>query len=439
MIKIITYIFIGFLVSFYFFPITFTFLPSGLNTKMILGVLGIFFAGLSWLETQNLTISRGLLISIIISLLFSFICYYSTDINNTTDYSYASYIVSFSVWFFGAFAVCYIIRYAHGGKASLRILTNYLAAVCFFQCVAAIMIDNIPSFKLLVDSVVNQGQDFFDEVNRLYGIGAALDSAGVRFSLVLVLITASLNNSIKTRGDTWNIALLLIAFFTISVIGNAIARTTILGVTSSLIYFLVGSGLFRKIIKMESIKLGVLFGFIFLFAVFLTVYLYNTNQAFYDQMRFAFEGFFNWIEHGEWRTGSTDKLNREMWIWPEDQKTWLIGSGKFGMYEFSTDIGYCRFILYCGLIGFSVFALLFVFNALYFMNRYPKYWMMFAIFLVLTFIFWIKVATDIFFIYALFYCLDTFSDEEEDKMQELDVTDKNEKLDENSLLYPRYI
>ncbi len=438
MFKIISYIFIAVIVSFYFFPISFTFLPASLNTKMMLGVLGIGFVGLNWLKTQNLTVSRGLLISIIISLLFSFICYYSTDLNNTTDYSYASYIVSFSVWFFGAFAVCYIIRIVHE-IASLRILTNYLAAVCFFQCVAALMIDNIPAFKLLVDSIVNQGQDFFDEVNRLYGIGAALDSAGVRFSLVLVLITSSLNNSIKTRENSWYIAMLLIAFFTISVIGNAIARTTILGVSSSLIYFFVGSGLFRSIVKMESIKLGILFGFLLVVAIFISVYLYNNNKEFYEQMRFAFEGFFNWIEHGEWRTGSTDKLNREMWIWPEDQKTWLIGSGKFGLYEFSTDIGYCRFILYCGLIGFSVFALLFVFNALYFMNRYQKYWMMFLIFLVLTFIFWVKVATDIFFIYALFYCLDTFSDEEENEVEELDVIGNNEKLDENSLLYPRYV
>ncbi len=438
MFKIISYIFIAVIVSFYFFPISFTFLPASLNTKMMLGVLGIGFVGLNWLKTQNLTVSRGLLISIIISLLFSFICYYSTDLNNTTDYSYASYIVSFSVWFFGAFAVCYIIRIVHE-IASLRILTNYLAAVCFFQCVAALMIDNIPAFKLLVDSIVNQGQDFFDEVNRLYGIGAALDSAGVRFSLVLVLITSSLNNSIKTRENSWYIAMLLIAFFTISVIGNAIARTTILGVSSSLIYFFVGSGLFRSIVKMESIKLGILFGFLLVVSIFISVYLYNNNKEFYEQMRFAFEGFFNWIEHGEWRTGSTDKLNREMWIWPEDQKTWLIGSGKFGLYEFSTDIGYCRFILYCGLIGFSVFALLFVFNALYFMNRYQKYWMMFLIFLVLTFIFWVKVATDIFFIYALFYCLDTFSDEEENEVEELDVIGNNEKLDENSLLYPRYV
>jgi hypothetical protein len=33
---------------------------------------------------------------------------------------------------------------------------------------------------------------------------------------------------------------------------------------------------------------------------------------------------------------------------------------------------------------------------------------MFLIFIGLTFVVWLKVATDIFFIYALFFCLDQF-------------------------------
>lgn len=44
-----------------------------------------------------------------------------------------------------------------------------------------------------------------------------------------------------------------------------------------------------------------------------------------------------------------------MWIWPENLKGWLIGTGLFANFVYSTDIGYCRFILYCGLIGFGTF------------------------------------------------------------------------------------
>ncbi|SDL09085.1 Uncharacterised protein [Sphingobacterium mizutaii] len=429
MIRFLLYIILGVSVSFFLFPIAFTFLPS-LNTKMVLAVLGVMFAGMNWLTVREIKISKGFLLSVILALLFSFICYYSTDINKTTDYAYASYILSFAVWYFGAYAICSMIKIVHG-KVDFKLVTYYVTAVCVFQCAAALMIDNIPSFKQFVDSYVSQGQEFFDEVERLYGIGAALDPAGVRFTIVLLMITAVLNNDEKVRNNAWSISLLLISFFFIAIIGNAISRTTILGLGASLGYLLFGSSVFRKAIKQYSGKLSLLFGLFLAVAIGISIYLYNTNIEFYDQMRFAFEGFFNYVEKGEWRTDSTDKLNREMWVWPEDQKTWLIGSGLFDNFVYGTDIGYCRFILYSGLIGFSVFALLFVVNALVFMKRHPEYWMFFLILLVLTFIIWFKVATDIFFIYAVFYCIDSL------KVTE-DIAEK-EEVYEDSVLHPRYI
>ncbi len=429
MIRFLLYIIVGVSVSFFLFPIAFTFLPS-LNTKMVLAVLGVMFAGMNWLTVREIKISKGFLLSVILALLFSFICYYSTDINKTTDYAYASYILSFAVWYFGAYAICSMIKIVHG-KVDFKLVTYYVTAVCVFQCAAALMIDNIPSFKQFVDSYVSQGQEFFDEVERLYGIGAALDPAGVRFTIVLLMITAVLNNDEKVRNNAWSISLLLISFFFIAIIGNAISRTTILGLGASLGYLLFGSSVFRKAIKQYSGKLSLLFGLFLAVAIGISIYLYNTNIEFYDQMRFAFEGFFNYVEKGEWRTDSTDKLNREMWVWPEDQKTWLIGSGLFDNFVYGTDIGYCRFILYSGLIGFSVFALLFVVNALVFMKRHPEYWMFFLILLVLTFIIWFKVATDIFFIYAVFYCIDSL------KVTE-DIAEK-EEVYEDSVLHPRYI
>ncbi len=429
MIRFLLYIILGVSVSFFLFPIAFTFLPS-LNTKMVLAVLGVMFAGMNWLTVREIKISKGFLLSVILALLFSFICYYSTDINKTTDYAYASYILSFAVWYFGAYAICSMIKIVHG-KVDFKLVTYYVTAVCVFQCAAALMIDNIPSFKQFVDSYVSQGQEFFDEVERLYGIGAALDPAGVRFTIVLLMITAVLNNDVKVRNNAWSISLLLISFFFIAIIGNAISRTTIIGLGASLGYLVFGSSVFRKAIKQYSGKLSLLFGLFLAVAIGISIYLYNTNIEFYDQMRFAFEGFFNYVEKGEWRTDSTDKLNREMWVWPEDQKTWLIGSGLFDNFVYGTDIGYCRFILYSGLIGFSVFALLFVVNALVFMKRHPEYWMFFLILLVLTFIIWFKVATDIFFIYAVFYCIDSL------KVTE-DIAEK-EEVYEDSVLHPRYI
>lgn len=115
-----------------------------------------------------------------------------------------------------------------------------------------------------------------------------------------------------------------------------------------------------------------------------------------------FEAFFNWVETGELRTDSTDKLNTVMWIWPENLKGWLIGTGLFANFVYSTDIGYCRFILYCGLIGFGTFIAFFVYNAWVFACKFPFFRLLSFFLLALSFIIWMKVATDLFFIYALF-------------------------------------
>ena len=74
--------------------------------------------------------------------------------------------------------------------------------------------------------------------------------------------------------------------------------------------------------------------------------------------------------------------------------------------------------------------MLFVVNAIVFMKRHANYWMFFMILLVLTFVIWLKVATDIFFIYAVFYCIDSLNSAEEPV---------EEEVYENSLLHPRYV
>ncbi|CAI9679851.1 hypothetical protein HZQ11_01155 [Elizabethkingia anophelis] len=414
MLRYIPYLVVGTISSFYLFPISFTFLPNSINTKTMLAIVGGILICYECIMKESIIIPKKLLAPSFIAIIFSLICFISTDINYTTDYSYASYIASYIVWLSGAYTVCFAIKLVHG-QADFRLLTYYLAGVCFSQCILAMMIDNIPAFRSLVNSFVSQGQEFYEEVNRLYGIGAALDNAGVRFALVLVMIAGLLGNDENTRKNSFAIVLLLVAFFTIAIIGNAISRTTITGLLFAIIYFVISSGLFRILVKYNAVKLGVLFGLLMLTTIAISVYLYDSNAAFHGHMRFAFEGFFNWVEKGEWSTGSTDKLNKEMWIWPEDQRTWLIGSGIFGLFVYNTDIGYCRFVLYCGLIGFSVFAFLFVYLGLFFSYKVSKYRLLFLIFIALTFIIWLKVATDIFFIYALFFCLDQFVTMPEDK------------------------
>lgn len=406
--RVIIHTIIIIIVSFYLFPITFAFLPEGLNTKNVMALLGVAFFSIDCLKVKGVTISKPLLGALVFAVLFSFICFYSTDYNNTIDYSYANYVVTFFVWLGGAYSACKFIAWGNRGNVDLRILTYYLATVCVAQCIIAILMDRFDFIKIAVDSFVVQGQEFMTNIDRLYGIGAALDPAGTRFSTVLVLIAGILSKDSIVKSSKRNIAMLSIAFFIITIIGNMISRTTLVGASLGLFYIIINTGVFQFVLKREFFKFHTVFGGILFIIIGSGIYLYNTDENFYSDIRFAFEGFFNWYERGEWSTSSTDKLNNVMWIWPEDTQTWIIGSGLFGSFIYSTDIGYCRFILYCGIVGFSVFSMFFIYNGIVFMSIYKKYWDLFLVFIAVTFIIWIKVSTDIFYLYALLYCIQSF-------------------------------
>ncbi len=418
---------IGLVVSLFYFSFGFTFLPSGINTKMILALFGLLTASYHAIQNRSLKVSRPLLGAVGFVILFSIICFVSVDYRHTNDFSYATYFVSFAVWIFSAYTVCTLVRWGHG-TVNISLIAFHLTGACFVQCILALLIDSSPDFQIWVNRYIDQGQDFLLEVNRLYGIGASLDNAGVRFSIVLIMIAGVLSNEEAVRNSRLKIVMLLTGFFTIIVIGNMMSRTTSIGTGLALLYFMWNTGIFRMVIKSDFFKFHFIFGFMFVLALLVTAYFYQVDSVFHDQIRFAFEGFFNWIEKGEWRTDSTDKLNNNMWVWPTDLNTWIIGTGLFDNWIFGTDIGYCRFILYCGLTGFSVFALFFVYNAAVFATKYRQYRGMFFFFLVLTFIIWIKVSTDIFLIYALFYCMDMLSNNKV-------LNPKNE----NRLLYSRYV
>ncbi|MCD8236969.1 MAG: hypothetical protein LUD00_10040 [Prevotellaceae bacterium] len=348
---------------------------------------------------------------------------FAVNYSDSNDYTYVSYVFSFFTWLGGAYAVSQAIKALHG-EVTLRLVILYLTLTCVSQCVLAILIDNIPAFRQFVDSYIAQGQVYLQDMRRLYGIGASLDPAGTRFSVVLFLMAYLLCKDEQIlRDKKWFVAMIA-AYFTISVLGNMIARTTSVGMILGLVYIVYSVGLVpHKKSNLFPVVLSCTVVF-----VALVTFFYQTNPVFHKNLRFAFEGFFNWVETGTFRTDSTDKLNNVMWIWPEDLKGWIIGNGLFGNWIYSTDIGYCRFILYCGLVGFSSFCMLFIYNAWVFAHKFRDFGLAAFFLLVLSFVIWMKVATDLFFIYALFYCVDwdretTFTDEmqEEEVERELDT------------------
>lgn len=418
--RIIVMILLACVVSAYLFPFAFSFFPPSLNTKQILAVVGIIAFVFRGRASNSWTMTKQIVISAMLAVVFSVWCYLCVYVNNTDDTVYATYFVSFSVWLGGAFGVVSILRLYHE-KVDLPLVTKYMAAVCVAQCVLALMIDNIPAFKLLVDSYINQGQEFMDEVNRLYGIGASLDPAGVRFSVVLVLLAHQIAKNKEIYSDNKWLGLCIVAFIAISIIGNMIARTTSVGMIMGLGYIGLNSFMTRRhSMTKGQIRTIAVFAILLGFTVLFLIYLYNTNREAHQLLRFAFEGFFNWVETGEFRTDSTDKLNSVMWKWPSDTESWIFGTGLFDNFVYGTDIGYCRFTLYCGLVGLALFSLFFIYNGLSVIPKFNDSSFLMFLIIALTFVIWLKVATDIFFINTILFCIDS----DEDDVDELELAEE---------------
>lgn len=393
------------MVSFYVFPISFTFLPQAVNSKILVAVFGVFAFTFESIRKKAMRFPEPIIFSALLAALFSVWCLYSVIAANTYDMVYATYIISYLTWIFGAYGVYGALRLAYD-NVDLEILTRYLALVGVAQCIAAVVIDNNAAFASFVDRFVDMGQEFFKKGNRLYGIGAALDPAGIRFSVILIMIAHQFSTNPNVRATRLYQATDLGAFAIIVVIGAVISRTTLVGAGMGLAYIVISLFRMRKggFITTSMVRMFFWFFIVMLIIVGTSIYFYRTSDTFQSYLRFGFEAFFNWVETGEFRTNSTDILE-SMWVWPDNLETWLIGRGTFGVFDNDTDIGYCNFTLYCGLIGLIIFSVFFIYCHTVQIRKFRHFelaaWMLVA----LTFIVWIKVATDIFFIDALLFCI----------------------------------
>lgn len=183
---------------------------------------------------------RVLLGGAIFSILYSLVNLVAVEINNTDDYSYANYITTFLVWAFSVYPAIRCIRIVHG-EVTIPRITYYLVGVTVFQCVTGLLNDNFPAAQNFTDSIVFWAGDFYESIDRIRCFSVALDPAGVRFSLVLILISAVICSDAEVQRSRWTVFLLLISYMLISVIGNMVARTTSTGMAMGLVLLLFRS------------------------------------------------------------------------------------------------------------------------------------------------------------------------------------------------------
>lgn len=411
------------IVSFYFFPFTFRFLPS-VNTKMALAALGLVILVIQLARNRNALIDKDFFQLSVFASLVSLAGIISVIYNETPDYEYTSYIVSMWVWTSAAYVVISLIRLVHG-SVSVRLLCNYLIVLCVSQCILALVMEFNESVKQFVYSLQTEDVGkFFDQKDRLSGLGAGLDVAGSRFSAVLIMLSFVCVHYIEKIKPY--LFLYILAFFIIGVIGNTIGRTTTVGLIISILYFIVGA-----VFYMSNKDRGYIWQWIINTLVVVVpsvIYAYYNIPEFYQNLRFGFEGFFNLWEEGKWIVHSNELL-KHGYIFPDNLKTWIIGDGYFGStyadpyyigvdwggFYKGSDVGYSRFLFYFGLTGLIAFSFFIIRTGWACIKKFSDYRYMFLMILVLNFIVWLKVSTDIFLVLAPFLCI---SKEENDAYEQ---------------------
>ena len=124
----IKFIVLLFLASLFYFPFNPSIAPA-VNTKMVIAAMGLMWFIVKNAKSRRLTIDLSMF-SISISAIFvSVIGLCSVVINNTSDYAYASYIISAWVWIGGAYAVVEYTRIAFG-TTTLRLIKCINMRMC---------------------------------------------------------------------------------------------------------------------------------------------------------------------------------------------------------------------------------------------------------------------------------------------------------------------
>lgn len=422
--------------SFYFFPFEFVFLPN-VNTKMAMAAVGLVLLGVRMAQSRGAVLNKDFFRLSLWALGVSLAGFVAVVYNDTHDYTYVTYAMSMWVWAGAAYVLVELIRKVHG-KISVELVAHYLIAVCVLQCILALLIDRIPAFEQAVNSVVSGlgfvELDALSKTERLYGIGASLDVAGTRFSAILVMI-AFLVTRLENKKQNLYLPFYIIAVFIIGVVGNMMSRTTTVGLILFIVYLVYKSRIYvLKISPEVKIIFYWLMGSL-LVLIPILIYLYHTDMDVRNNLRFAFEGFFSLAEKGRWDVHSNEIL-MNMYVFPDNLKTWIIGDGyfenpyysdsepyyvgpKMGGYYMGTDVGYLRFIFYFGVIGLFIFSYFMWLSGRMCMQKFKKEKALFVLLLMVHFIVWLKVATDIFLVFALFL---VFFPEEEENSDEKNAT-----------------
>jgi hypothetical protein len=355
----------------YIYQIGYVFLP--LNFSCTIGILGFVFYFINknkyfkyWNEPHKLLVKTlTLLVPVGVIALFSII------LNMSVDLYFFKWAVINMFYVFGAYMVVQLIAKGFG-KFDFHILVHLLALSGVIQVSLSLVMYLNPNIGDLFQSLMVRDEIETNAISetsglRMLGFGTYFFGSGLTHGIMLIMMAMELNN--KTLSIKLNV-LYYLAFVYITVVGLMMSRTTLIGASIGLLLILFS--------RLKSIK--AVFKFIISTAatcvvIMIIVHLLPSNlyKGLDDISRFGFEMFINYEEKGSLNTVSTDHMFKDMYVFPTNTKTWLIGDALWADplgngYYMHTDIGYCKMIFYFGVIGMLFF---FLFEYLFIKRVFP--------------------------------------------------------------------
>lgn len=329
-------IFIFFVLVFLFvFNINFSFFPSLLRTRMLLGGMGLFYCVCSSSK------SRSSLFKIVcLNIPLALICAFSLLVNGTTDF----WLIQYSILNVTYFSAAYMI--VDGFKRKLP-LDNVFLIKTF---VIAVLVNTMSAFIgfiyapvshfLLSIQTLDAGDAALSAITdfqvRAVGWGVGNFFIGGMMSAVASVAVCYLYSYKHISVKTFILTLMLLLST-----GLFVARTSILGV--------LGLLLLVRDKKKAVVLITSLFLMYFVISNIDIIGSFLVNH-FGISVDWAFEVL---SRKGIENSRSLNTLG-EMYVFPSHLSTWFIGDGLFETtkgYYMHTDVGYLRLLFYVGMCG----------------------------------------------------------------------------------------
>lgn len=339
---------------FFIYPERYIFVP--VSTIWLVQIIAILFAVIYFSQHSGWTEIKKI---ILYGLIIFFIGFYTAYLlNRDGDLGVAQRGLLIGLYPLWALWIAYLMSKSKKVISSLSLI-EILVNITIFQSIVSFLFLLVPALLELYQSLIVIDDNALSVMEsfsgfRLIGIGdVRYATAAVQYGLMMWGVIALRRAKYGIYGNNKVISLAVITLFCLSGILSGRMFFVMIGMTFLYVYCLY-DGRFGLTIK----ELFKVFVPVFLLCVAAVIYFFADNE---ELIKWAFELFINFQDTGTFESASTNQL-KEMYIFPDNFKTWIVGDGKSvgegGGFYMGTDVGYLRSIYYWGLIGTIIYLII---------------------------------------------------------------------------------